>query len=143
VPAPSHGTGVFLDALDADSVAALLAAVGSRPRLPLALVELRHLGGALGRLPVRSNCVAGRDAAFILGLVAHQRPQPADAVPAPCRGVLEAMAPWAADVVPINYVHQTPAPVSAWEPDDYHRLRRIKREHDPVNTFRVGPTVQP
>jgi len=122
---------------------ALLATIGSRPRPPLALVELRHLSGALGRVPVRANCVAGRDAAFILGLIARQRPQPPDAVPAPCREVLEAMAPWAANVVPINYLHQTPAPVSAWEPDDSPRLRRIKREHDPANTFRVGPTVQP
>ena len=142
-PAPSHETGVFLDALDADAIAALLAAVGSRPRPPLALVELRHLGGALGRLPVPTNCVAGRDAAFILGIAAHPSPQPPDTVPAPCREVLEAMAPWAADVVPIKYVHQSPAPVSAWGPDDYGRLRRIKREHDPANTFRVGPTIQP
>jgi hypothetical protein len=142
-PAPSHGAGVFLAALDADAVTALVAAVASRPGLPLALVELRHLGGALGRLPVRPNCVAGRDAEFVLGLVAHQYPHPAEMVPALCREVLEAMAPWTADVVPINYVQQTSAPVSAWAPDDHARLRRIKREHDPANTFRVGPTVRP
>jgi hypothetical protein len=142
-PGPSHRTGALLDALEVDAVRALLAAVASRPGLPLALVELRHLGGALGGLPVRPNCVGGRDAEFVLGLVAHRPPQLAGNVPALCREVLEAMAPWTADVVPINYVRQMPAAVSAWAPDDHARLRRIKREHDPANTFRVGPTVRP
>jgi hypothetical protein len=106
-------------------------------------VELRHLGGALGRLPLRPNCVGGRDAEFLVGLVAHEPRRPAEVVPAHCRRVFDTLAPWTADVVPINYVNHTTSEVSPWSPVDHARLRQIKRDHDPANTFRVGPTVQP
>ena len=63
-PMPVRDRGVTLDALPADAVDALLAAAGPDAPAPLAMVEIRLLGGAIGRRPEVDNAVAGRDAAF-------------------------------------------------------------------------------
>jgi FAD/FMN-containing dehydrogenase len=145
-PAPSRSTGAFLESLDRRAVDALLSTAAPRHDVPLTVVELRHLGGALGRLPVRPNCVGGRDAAFLLGLVAP--PDRGTKVAARrCHDVVAALAPWTSDVAPINYLNHDPEPSAGepcpWSHSDRDRLRRLKRELDPVNTFRVGRTVQP
>jgi hypothetical protein len=145
-PAPAYRAGVFLNGLDAAAVDAVLAAAASSPLPSRAAVEVRHLGGAVGRVPVHPNCVGGRDADFVLGVVAPQHPHLARTAQARCREVIDAVAPWSAEVLPINYLHGDVTPASAqraWSPGDLTRLRRLKRDHDPGNTFRVGPTVQP
>jgi FAD/FMN-containing dehydrogenase len=143
--APSFSTGAFLDSLDARAVDALLDVAGPQRHLPMPMIELRHLGGALGRLPARPNCVGGRDAAYALGLVAAAPPQLADAAPALCAQVLDAMGPWTADDAPVNYLSGTSDRLRQlpWSQGDRARLRQLKRSLDPGNTFRVGPTVQP
>jgi FAD/FMN-containing dehydrogenase len=145
--APSYSTGVFLDKLDTETVDTLLAAAGPDRKLPMNVLELRHLGGALGRIPTRPNCVGGRDAAFVLGLVAHMPGSLTHQVPQVCGAVLDSVSAWTSPLAPINYLNHDPDSArpepSPWAPSDYERLRRIKRERDPQNTFRVGRTVQP
>ena len=66
-------------------------------------------------------------------------------MPAACDQILDALAPWTSDVLPVNYL-QSAAHVSGrlpWTRADHARLRQLKRVHDPANTFRVGPTVRP
>jgi hypothetical protein len=146
-PGPSYRTGVFLDALDTQALDTLMATAGPESPLPLGVVELRHLGGALGRMPIRRNCVGGRDAAFVLGLIAHMPASSSHVVRQVCRRVLDSVSAWTSEVTPINYLSNDPDPNgterSPWSPSDHERLRQLKRERDPTNTFRVGRTVQP
>ena len=61
---PVRERGVAVDALPAAAVDALLAVAGPDVPAPLAMVEIRLLGGAIARGPEVPNAVAGRDAAF-------------------------------------------------------------------------------
>ena len=65
-PAPVHDGGAALRELPAPAVDALLAAADVDVASPLTTVELRALGGALGRAPAVPDAVAGRGAAYAL-----------------------------------------------------------------------------
>ena len=65
-PAPVHDGGAALRELPAPAVDALLAAADVDVASPLTTVELRALGGALGRAPAVPAAVAGRGAAYAL-----------------------------------------------------------------------------
>ena len=63
-PMPAVTRGTLLTGLPDDLVDALLAVAGPGVDVPLALVELRLMGGALARPATIPNAVAGRDGAF-------------------------------------------------------------------------------
>jgi hypothetical protein len=137
---------MFLDTLDSEAVRALLATTGALRALSPGVVELRHLGGALGRLPIRPNCVGGRDAAFMLHVVGHPPADATERAQREGREVREALAPWSSDVAPVDFLRDDPTlshERCPWSQSDRPRLQRLKRELDPANTFRVGPTVPP
>jgi hypothetical protein len=62
--------------------------------VPLTLVEVRHLGGALSRPPVRTNAVGNRDAAFQIFAAGVGGPPDATAIIGRQDAILAALAPW-------------------------------------------------
>ena len=68
-PMPSWEKGMLLSDLPEEAVDALLATAGPQLDLPLVMVELRLMGGALGRPAAVPDAVAGRSGAFSLGVV--------------------------------------------------------------------------
>ncbi len=124
----------------------MLAAAGPGADVPLIMVELRHLGGALSRLPLNPNSVGGRDAAFALGVVGPLPAPLRDIVPAVAAEVVGALGQWQVATRPINYLHENPSTERigrAWSAEDLDRLLRIKQRHDPQNTFRTGYALTP
>jgi hypothetical protein len=111
------------------------------------VVELRQLGGALGRPPAIPNAVGHRDAAFTLFSVSVAEPSRLDAIRAGNRALFAAMAPWDHGGVFVNFLagaHSAGEPVrNAYEPGDYERLRRLKSEYDPENLFRLNHNIAP
>lgn len=137
---------VRLRDLDEDAVDALIDATGPDSTCPLRLVELRHLGGALGREPDVPNAVAGRDAAFQLYLAGV----PGGGMPAEpvAQEVLDRMLPWTAGAASLNFLGTADATAegvrAAFSPADFRRLVTVKRNYDPDNIFRFNhniPTV--
>ena len=63
-PMPVWEKGALLRELTADVVEALLAVAGPGVAPPLAMVELRLMGGALGRQPSVPDAVSGREGAY-------------------------------------------------------------------------------
>ena len=106
-PAGAAARGLPDDLLDA-----LLAVAGPDVDVPLAVVELRLMGGALGRPAAIPNAVAGRDGAFALTVVAPAPPPLAAVAPV----VDRAGGRGRGALVDRNVAGQLPATVSPREP---------------------------
>src|SRR4051812_38587325 len=63
-PMPARERGHLLRELPAEAIDAVLEVAGPGRDIPVPVVEIRLLGGALSRSPEVANAVSGRDAAF-------------------------------------------------------------------------------
>jgi FAD/FMN-containing dehydrogenase len=134
-PVPGISDTAMLDGLSAEMIDALVDTAGPGSGSPLLLVELRHLGGALGRPGGGAlSKFEGEYLFFNLGI-------PMDAALA---ASIEAhFALTAAVVAPhkvrTDYLNFAERPVDAaafYGEENYARLRRIKAEVDPLELFR-------
>ena len=143
-PLPVWEKGALLRELPCEAVDALLAVAGPDTNTILTMVEVRLMGGALGRQPNLPNAVAGREGAFTLLALGVLRPGIEDVVPDVGAGILEAMAPWSTGTSLLNWLGETTTPAEvarAWKPDVHRRLIEIKRAVDPGNVFRFGHAI--
>ncbi len=94
------------------------------------MVELRAIGGA--GLRGTAGCVPR--APYLLGIVAPMVPPLVDVVPAVAHGVVDALAPWSAGTIPVNFAApQTMAarPGACWSDAQRARLAEVSRRVDP------------
>jgi FAD/FMN-containing dehydrogenase len=146
-PAPFLERSAMLDTLAPATVDALLELAGPDADCPLAFVELRQLGGALGRVPVVPDAVGNRDAAFALWLVGIGTP--ADGAPAMkyADTMLDRLRPWSTGGKYLNFMSSEDATAeqtrAAYFDVDYARLQAIKAEFDPSNMFRLNHNIPP
>ena len=142
-PMPAVARGGLLRALPEGAVETLLAVAGPGVEVPLAMVELRLMGGALARPAEIPNAVAGRDGAFSVSVVAPAPPPLAQVAPALATGVVEALAPWSTGTTLVNFGGSDGAALTrAWAPDVLERLRAVKASVDPDDVF-GGPLGVP
>lgn len=141
-PMPVVEGGIALRALDAEAVDALLAVAGPAAEVPLAAVELRHLGGALGRQPTVPNAVGGRGAGYSLHVVGAPVPELLQTViPQVIRGVFAAVEPWRADDQLVNFfggVNDRGRLRHCWPAEVADRLDGIRAAYDPHGRFPYG-----
>ena len=135
-PMPVRERSVAVDALPAAAVDALLATAGPDVPAPLALVEIRLLGGAIARGPEVPNAVSGRDAAFNVFVIGAPFGPPIEATAAATAGVLDALRPWVCGGL-LNFAGMiTPEQVGRlWNPADRARLLAIRDRVDPTGLF--------
>jgi hypothetical protein len=134
-PLPAVVRGGLLHSMPAGLVDALLEVAGPDVDVPLAVVEMRLMGGALARPAAVPNAVAGRDGVFSLVVIAPAPPPLADAAHAATDAVLAALAPWSTGTSLLNFEHAAPGETRAWRPDVLERLRRVKAAVDRRNLF--------
>jgi hypothetical protein len=140
-PMPAWEKGMLLADLTDETVDTLLAAAGPQLDIPLIMVEIRLMGGALGRPAASPNAVAGREGAYSVYIIGPAVPELAQVVPAIGRGVLGALTPWKAPVTMINFLGDVTGPeevAAAYPPGDFERLREVKRSVDPAGVFSFG-----
>jgi hypothetical protein len=145
-PMPVLDRGTLLRELDDEAVERLTALTGPDAELPPGMVELRHLGGALGRPPQTPNAIGHRDAAysFVLGMLAP--PAHEEQVDRIQRTLIDGLRPWDTGAALPNFLgvdtrpHQVRA---AYRDADYERLAAIKATYDPQNLFRVNHNIPP
>jgi FAD/FMN-containing dehydrogenase len=140
-PLPVWEKGALLRELSGEAVDALLAVAGPEVNRMLTMVEVRLMGGALGRQPQVPNAVAGREGVFTLLTLGVLAPGIEGLVPGVGAEILEAMAPWSTGTSLLNWLGETSTPAEvarAWSPDVHRRLLEIKRAVDPGNVFRFG-----
>jgi hypothetical protein len=143
-PMPAWEKGALLRELTADVVEALLAVAGPGVAPALAMVEVRLMGGALGRQPSVPNAVAGREGAYSVLALGVLAPGLEELVPTLGGAVIDALAQWCTGTSLLNWLGETsnPAEVArAWRPGVFERLREIKRAVDPGDVFRFGHAI--
>ncbi|MGW4245305.1 FAD-binding oxidoreductase, partial [Nocardia sp. NPDC004722] len=144
-PSPSRVRGELLTEFTTDVSDALLAAAAPNGSVyPLALVQVRHLGGALTRPPADAGVAGAIEEPFLLSMLA---PAPSlDHVAA----VLERREQIATELSiyssgrkPFTYLDSGETPASVFDPDTLTRLQAIKNRVDPVGVFRSNFPVAP
>jgi FAD/FMN-containing dehydrogenase len=123
---------VLLSELTADAVDRMIEHAGPGASTPLVSVELRHLGGALGRGSADHGALSAIDgSALVVAIGMHRDPAGHDAVRSRLDSLSSALSPLAAPTRTANFV-ETPADFSTFFDDaTARRLRRIKDAVDP------------
>lgn len=140
-PMPAYEKGMLLADLPREAVDALLAAAGPQLDIPLIMLEIRLMGGALARPAKVPNAVAGRTGAYAVYAIGPGVPELAQVVPAVVRGALDALAPWRALETVVNFLGDVSGPeevAAAYPPEVYGRLAELKAAVDPHRVFSSG-----
>jgi FAD/FMN-containing dehydrogenase len=143
-PVPGAGDGLNIDQLAPEALDAFVEVAGAGARFPLLSVELRHLGGELRRPRPEHGALAsiGADyAMFAVGMV--PAPELEGAVREQVQAVKDALAPWAASHMYLNFAETTRDAATFWTEQAYHRLRRIKATIDPDEVIRSNHPIPP
>lgn len=136
-PVPNVGDGLMLESLPAKAVDELIRVVGPDSGSPLLTVEVRHLGGALGRPRPEHAALASAPGEY--GLVAvgiAATPDAGRASAARVAMVKDALSEWTARQMVPNFSETRRDPTSFWSGDAYARLREVKGRIDPEDLFR-------
>ena len=143
-PSAGIGDGMLLGDLLADAVEVLTDVAGPTAHSPLSSVELRQIGGEMGRARPGNGALAAVDASYALFAVGMApAPAAASAVTSSIETVKSAMAPWEARQMYLNLAETRRDPRSFWAPEAYERLRRIKAAVDPENLIRSNHPIEP
>ena len=143
-PVPAHERGALLTSLDDATLEALLQVAGPASGTPALMVEVRQLGGALGRPGPWPDAVGARDAAFSLFAVGLLAGPGADVVGRAVDDLVAALTPHCTGRAFVNFhgrLRSDDDRASCWRQDTYQRLQQTKRAHDPANMFRFGHAV--
>ena len=138
--APVVSDHLVLDRLDAAATDALVAAAGSDPGLRS--IELRQLGGALGRSAPGAGALDALDGAAVLYLAgtAENEAQRA-AIEDQLGRIRAAMAPWAARTALLNFADGPADPRDAFSTPTFRRLCAVRRRVDPDGVFAAGHAI--
>lgn len=144
-----HGTATgteWLRALDDDTIEAVID-LGARMPTPHSLISIHQLGGAIRRTTSETTAFSYHDAAYHLVVFSG----------GPAGQHLRASQRWIAEIIDavescsaggpyIGILDDTASPArvrSAYHPDAYRRLTRIKADYDPTNMFRCNHNIPP
>ncbi|TGB18447.1 FAD-binding oxidoreductase [Streptomyces palmae] len=144
-PHSYRGDNALLGELDAQRLRTVVELAGPGSALPN-VIQVRHLGGALGRPPAEPNAVGHRGARYLLSVLGMPREGGVEELRAVQRRAFEAVAPVTLGRS-LNFLYaqgnadrDTTARGSAvrgvYEPADLERLARLKAALDPTDLFR-------
>ncbi|HET7172307.1 MAG TPA: FAD-binding oxidoreductase [Gaiellales bacterium] len=143
-PVPGRGDGMLLDDLPPSGIDALVAAAGPGSGSPLVSLEVRQLGGALGRPAAGGGALSHVDAEFAVYAVGlAMTPEMGAAAGAHLAELREALAPWLADTTYLNFAEGDVPGERLFGPYAHHRLRAVKAAYDLTDVFRSNHPVIP
>jgi FAD/FMN-containing dehydrogenase len=144
-PVPAVGDGLLLGRLPGEAVDAFAGVAGAGARFPLLSVELRHLGGELARPGPDHGALASIEAQYAMFAVGMTPvPEFKEPVRAQVDALKDALAPWAARHMYLNFAETRPrSPSALWTEQAWWRLRRIKAAVDPGDLIRANHQVPP
>lgn len=134
-PVPGRGHGFDVDSLGDGAVDTLLSAARPEVVAPLLSVELRQLGGALGRPHAHGGATRRRDGFGFYGVGIAPFPEAAAAVDARIDEIAEALRPWSSGRFTPNFAERGGDADLAFDVADLERLRAVRRAVDPHATF--------
>ncbi|GGS83640.1 FAD-binding oxidoreductase [Streptomyces sp. KD18] len=147
VPAVYFERSTRIRELDDAAIATLIPLIKEGADAVRPGIELRHLGGALGRQPEHPNAVPHRDTAYTLFAGAPVWPEHVQDVREFQERLMEEMEPWRIGGPFLSFIsalESSPEHLrSAYDPQTYERLVAAKDAYDPQNVFRVNHNIPP
>jgi FAD binding domain len=143
-PVPAMSDHQMLGSLPDAAVERVLELAGPGVDSALLMVELRHLGGALGRAPADAGALGafrGEFAMFNAGIPAD--PEVARGLEAELGGLREAMSPFDAEVPYLNFAENPADVASAYTEASARRLAEVKAAYDPDGRFQANHEIDP
>jgi FAD/FMN-containing dehydrogenase len=134
----------FVTELDDDAIDAMLAATAA-PSSPMAMIQLRVLGGAMARVATDATAFAHRSAPIMATvIVPFEDPTTEPAQRAWTDRIFEALAPKDAGVYANFLEDEGDERIHAAYPaGTYERLADVKHRYDPANVFRMNQNIRP
>jgi hypothetical protein len=138
-PVPGCGEGMLLTALPDDAIDAILAVAGPHVDCPLLAVDVRLIGGAIGRPDPAGGAVNHLPGQYLLYAVGIAPVPPAQQqVAAALDALTTALRPWDVGRDYGNF-RESPAPAERFYPTEVlARLHEIQRRYDPDRTIRAA-----
>jgi FAD/FMN-containing dehydrogenase len=132
-PVPADIEGWLLDRLGDEEIAAVVASSGTGS--PLVAVQVRHMGGALGRPGARSAALSSLDEPFLAyGVGVTPDPEVAAAVRSVLDGLRSSLGLAVSGRGQMNFAEAVDP--SVLFPDDvWQRLQRVRSAYDPDRVF--------
>jgi FAD/FMN-containing dehydrogenase len=132
-----------MDVLDDAAVDTILEAYAAAP--PASMVQLRVLGGVMGRVPAEATAFAHRGAAVQVAIInAFPEPGMLDGATAWNRSLFAALEPKGNGVYANFLEDEGEARIrQAYPGGTYERLAQVKRRYDPRNLFHRNQNIRP
>src|SRR3954449_7126427 len=121
----------MIDALPDEAIDTIVAQAGAGTGSPLLMVEIRQMGGAMGRVPEGAGAldrIDGRFLAFTGGL--HMAPGDPDRVAGAARDLMAALAPYSHGRTYLNFAERVTNTRSAYSVETHQRLQAVKGRYD-------------
>jgi FAD/FMN-containing dehydrogenase len=143
-PVPGLGDHQLLEALPAEAIDALVAAGGHESGSSLLAVELRHLGGAVARVPDGAGARSHLAAAYVFFAVGvPATPELAAAIPGHLARAKAALAPWKAEGEYLNFAEHPVDVSTAFDADTFAALQAVKAKYDGADTIHANHAIAP
>jgi hypothetical protein len=143
-PVPGIGDHALLSDVTAETIDTMIELAGHKSGSPLLAVELRQLGGALGRIAPGAGARSRIDAPYVFFAVGvPATPELAAAIPGALKQLKGALTPWVAPGAYLNFA-ESPTDVSTtFEDETFRELQAVKATYDPHNIIHANHEVQP
>jgi hypothetical protein len=143
-PVPGKGMHMLIDELPPEAVDALVETAGAGTETPLLSVELRHLGGAIGRAAAGHGATGTIDAGFALyGVGMAMTPAMVAGIEAYEPRLRTALAPYTASRAFLNFDENGSDSGRLFDRFSYERLRAVKAQYDPSELFVSNHPIRP
>ena len=141
-PVPAMGDSRLLREMSPSTIDAIVASVGPGTASPLAAVEIRHLGGELGRPQLDGGALSHFDAEFLLfGAGIPTDPETADAIRRRLDVLFDRTRPWDVGHRYSNFVEGRTDPRRLFPERVYRRLAELRARLDPHGLFLANHAV--
>jgi FAD/FMN-containing dehydrogenase len=141
---PAIGDGAMLHSLPDEAIKAIVEVAGQGSGSPFISVEVRQLGGALGRVAEGAGAASHLEADFVMFSVGLPfTPEMAEALEQYLDVVDDAMAPWTARQKYFNLSERIVDTERFYAGATHDRLREIRERFDPSELFRANNRIQP
>ncbi|RFU84870.1 FAD-binding oxidoreductase [Streptomyces triticagri] len=140
-PHPYDGDNALVTGLSPQALGSLAGAEARES----AVVQVKHLGGALGRAPEVPNAVGHRDADFLVTVLSVLFSRDRATARATHERILAPLEPHRVGRQ-LNHLFGRfglEQVRDGYERDSWERLTRVKGEHDPENLFRLNHNIPP